>query len=93
MVGSMKAITMLLALALGAAQVPGPHGQGGADPGNALTDENRAAWVAHIQPAPEELAAESIDWIPSFARGVHEASRAGRPLLFWAMNGHPLGCT
>ena len=52
---------------------------------------DRAAWRAHLRPAAGER--ERIDWIPSFAEGLGRAGEEGRPLLFWAMNGHPLGCT
>lgn len=59
----------------------------------ALTQENLDAWTAFLLPAEAELGAEAIQWIPDFAQGVLEASRREQPLLFWAMNGHPLGCT
>jgi hypothetical protein len=57
----------------------------------ALSDLDR--WRADILPAADELSYEAIPWIPDFAEGVREASKQGKPLLFWAMNGHPLGCT
>lgn len=50
-------------------------------------------WVEHLSPVGDELAFENISWIPDFAGGVTEADARQRPLLFWAMNGHPLGCT
>ncbi len=52
-----------------------------------------ARWREHIRPAASETAYEAIPWIPSFAEGVRAANAARKPLLFWAMNGHPLGCT
>jgi hypothetical protein len=58
-----------------------------------LTDADVAPWGAWIRPSAEELAFEEIPWIASFAEGLRAAERAGKPLLFWAMNGHPLGCT
>jgi len=57
------------------------------------TAENRAAWQAYIAPTADEVRHESIAWWPSFSDGVLAAEDAGKPLLFWAMNGHPLGCT
>lgn len=57
------------------------------------TDENRAAWVAFLTPAADEVAHESIPWLPTFGEGVLAAEERDAPLLFWAMNGHPLGCT
>ena len=59
----------------------------------ALRDADLARWSTWIQPARAELAFEEIPWIAGFAEGLRTAERAGRPLLFWAMNGHPLGCT
>lgn len=58
-----------------------------------LRAEDLGAWRDRIRPAPGELAWDTIPWVPSFGDGVRRASREGRPLLFWAMNGHPLGCT
>lgn len=51
------------------------------------------AWRRHIRPSADELRWEAIPWQASFAAGLRAASEQGRPLLLWAMNGHPLGCT
>ena len=51
------------------------------------------AWRAWIRPGSGEAAFEQIDWIADFAGGLRAAAEAQKPLLFWAMNGHPLGCT
>ncbi|RKY21050.1 MAG: hypothetical protein DRQ55_05565 [Planctomycetota bacterium] len=58
-----------------------------------LRVEDSAAWSRHIAPAGDELAFESVGWIPDFGQGLVAADEAQRPLFFWAMNGHPLGCT
>ena len=58
-----------------------------------LSEATLERWLEHVQPNDGELATDSIDWIPEFAEGIRESARQGRPLLFWAMNGHPLGCT
>ncbi|MEQ8764002.1 MAG: hypothetical protein RL885_08745 [Planctomycetota bacterium] len=58
-----------------------------------LRREDLARWRSHVRPTAKELAFEQIDWIPEFAAGVRESERLGKPMLFWAMNGHPLGCT
>lgn len=76
-----------LALGLGAA-APTPAQQTAE-----LTLDNLDAWRAHILPAPAELRWEEIPWRSSFARGLLDADAQAKPLLFWAMNGHPLGCT
>jgi hypothetical protein len=46
-----------------------------------------------VLPGADELAAETIAWRTSFRAGALEADRLDRPILLWAMNGHPLGCT
>lgn len=51
------------------------------------------AWADAIAPGAAELTFEAIPWLPTFADGVLAAAAQDRPLLFWAMNGHPLGCT
>ena len=51
------------------------------------------AWRAHIRPQGEELRHEQIPWLTEFAEGLQAASDEQKPLLFWAMNGHPLGTT
>ena len=58
-----------------------------------LALEDLGAWRARVRPTPEEAAWLDLPWIPEFAAGLEAADRAGKPLLFWAMNGHPLGCT
>ncbi len=55
--------------------------------------DNFAPWRDHIMPSASELQWESIPWRDSFSGGILEADRQGKPLLFWGMNGHPLGCT
>ena len=52
-----------------------------------------AAWRAHVRPAAAEIAFEEIEWMDDFALGIRASEREQKPLLFWAMNGHPLGCT
>lgn len=46
-----------------------------------------------IRPSDEELSFESIGWKPTFWEAVTEAQATGKPILLWAMNGHPLACT
>ena len=58
-----------------------------------LNRQNYAQWREHILPADEELKFLAIPWKRSFGQGILEANRQDKPLLLWAMNGHPLGCT
>jgi len=48
---------------------------------------------AEILPPAEELAWRKIPWRPSFWEAVVEAQEKEKPILLWAMNGHPLACT
>lgn len=46
-----------------------------------------------ILPREEELAWQKIPWRSELGAAVEEAHRQDKPILFWAMNGHPLACT
>jgi len=58
-----------------------------------LNDKNYAAWKNHIQPTSDELAWQKINWLPDLKSGINEATKSGKPILLWTMNGHPFGCT
>ena len=58
-----------------------------------LNDQNYAEWREHILPDTGELAWQQIPWATNFKDGIVAADAAGKPLLLWTMNGHPLGCT
>ena len=61
-------------------------------PAQELRGHSLEEWRALIEPAPEELAWADIPWRASFWSAVVEARASERPVLLWAMNGHPLGC-
>ncbi len=50
-------------------------------------------WSARLEPDQKSLEWRSIPWHPTYHEGAIAASEAGKPLLLWLMNGHPLGCT
>ncbi len=58
-----------------------------------LSDQNYLAWRDHILPQNSELDWQQIPWLTTFKDGILTANQADKPLLFWTMNGHPLGCT
>ncbi len=58
-----------------------------------LTAANYIVWRDHILPAQSEMAWAEIPWLSTFKDGILAADAAEKPLLFWTMNGHPLGCT
>ena len=43
--------------------------------------------------SPEDRRFDSLDWSTTFVDGLRRAEAEDQPLLLWAMNGHPLGCT
>jgi len=59
----------------------------------ALTPETCAAVRDLILPTAEEERWREIPWRASLLEAAREARRLERPVLLWAMNGHPLGCT
>ena len=59
----------------------------------ALTSDNFATWFRALTPSAAEEAWQTIPWRPTFWDAVVEAQAADKPVLLWAMNGHPLACT
>jgi hypothetical protein len=58
-----------------------------------LTDRTFKAWLAYLRPKPDEVAWQAVPWRTRLWDAVAEAQRLDKPILFWTMNGHPLGCT
>ena len=58
-----------------------------------LDDKTYTMWQNFIKPTAEELAWTKISWRSTFYDGLVDADQLQKPVLFWAMNGHPLGCT
>ena len=59
----------------------------------ALNDQTYAKWRDHIRPKPAEVNWEEVPWRATLWDAVVEAQRLEKPVLLWAMNGHPLACT
>ena len=59
----------------------------------ALTGESFVRWLEFLRPAPGEQAWTAIPWRATFWDAVVESQAADKPILLWAMNGHPLACT
>jgi len=58
-----------------------------------LTDKTYQKWRDFIVPTEQDLAWTRIPWRTSFQQGLIESIEKQKPMLLWAMNGHPLGCT
>ena len=48
---------------------------------------------ALIKPQAAEEAWSKIPWMTSLWEARRKAAAAGKPILLWEMDGHPLGCT
>jgi hypothetical protein len=80
--------TILPALLLSAV-VPG---QASARPAK-LTEKTFAAALASILPDPTENLWRQIHWNPDLSAAIDVAHAEDKPILLWAMNGHPCGMT
>jgi hypothetical protein len=47
----------------------------------------------HVLPSDEEEKWRKMEWRTTFWQGVMDAQKADKPVLLFAMNGHPFGCT
>ena len=71
--------------------IPGPIAAQGQVP--VLDDQSFERWRDYVRPQAKEECYLKIPWRESFYIAINEARKADRPILLWAMNGHPLGCT
>ena len=58
-----------------------------------FTDANLDRWIDFIRPSGPELGWRAVRWHNSLSEAAKEAARLKRPILLWAMNGHPCGET
>jgi len=65
----------------------------GQPPADELSDKNFTLWRDRIRPKADELCFETVPWLPTFWEAVIAAQKDDKPILLWAMNGHPLACT
>jgi hypothetical protein len=58
-----------------------------------LTDKNYERIRTHILPDEDEEAWLKVDWRATFWDGVIDAQKEDKPIMLFAMNGHPFACT
>ena len=58
-----------------------------------LSQEDYAVVSAICKPGDGEDAWASIPWEIDLWRARRAAAEAGKPIVLWEMDGHPLGCT
>ncbi len=56
-------------------------------------DDSFEPLFASVVPTARELSWRTVPWRANFWDAVIEAQEKDKPLLLWAMNGHPLACT
>jgi hypothetical protein len=57
------------------------------------TQQNFDHWKEYLRPKESELSFEGSSWKPTFWEAVVESRKTAKPIVLWAMNGHPLACT
>jgi hypothetical protein len=77
------------AVALAVAAAAAAQDQGNQDNDNAAFARQRDA----IRPTAEELGWQAVGWQTQLRAAVAAANREQKPVLLWAMNGHPCGQT
>lgn len=63
------------------------------DPVPVLDASTFGAHWQHVVPTDEEMQWRAIPWLGTLAEAVVQAHAQDKPILLWAMNGHPLACT
>jgi len=58
-----------------------------------ITKANLDEWIKFVRPSGEELGWRQVRWHSSLSEAAEEAKKLQRPILLWAMNGHPCGET
>ena len=64
-----------------------------AAPPGELSDKTLPEWRELIRPKTDDVCFKTVNWLPTFWDGVMTAQKEDKPILLWAMNGHPLACT
>jgi hypothetical protein len=64
-----------------------------ADPPANLAGQAVTDWRDLIKPKTDDVCFRTVNWLPTFWDGVMTAQKEDKPILLWAMNGHPLACT
>ena len=58
-----------------------------------LDEKSYKSWIEFLRATPEELKWEKLAWRTELGAAAQEARALQRPILLWAMNGHPCGLT
>lgn len=61
--------------------------------GQELTEKNYDDIKKEVLPTAAEEEWRKIDWHPTLWDGVIKGQKDEKPIMLFAMNGHPFGCT
>lgn len=90
----MRTLLSTAGLLLALSFLPGlAQGQESESTRQLVNADNLDVWFDKIRPCQDELTFLEIPWRATLQQAVVDASRENKPILLWAMNGHPLGCT
>ena len=62
-------------------------------PAQELSEATYAAIRDHVLPRAAEQQWRTIPWRATLWSALRAGQKQDKPILLWAMNGHPLGCT
>ena len=72
---------------------PWAASQAGPPPPLRLDESTFRPWLIRVLPAPRDVHFQRIPWRIRLRDGIEDATRERKPVLLWAMDGHPLGPT
>lgn len=58
-----------------------------------LTKQSLPYWLQFLAPKPDELKFAQSGFLTTLWEAVLLANKNQKPILLWAMNGHPMACT
>lgn len=58
-----------------------------------LLKENYPEWRNYLLPTADQSAYMGVGFHTTLWEGVTRANLEDKPILLWAMNGHPMACT
>jgi hypothetical protein len=90
-------VKRLLVVAIATAALAASAGPAADPPPDKLQQPQRSAeyadWRDYLLPGAGEQSHRTIPWRASVLRGLIDAQKQDQPILFFLMNGHPLGCS
>lgn len=87
------ALALVASFAAVALAEPSPACQGPLGERQRRDTTRLASVIEQVVPGPDELLWRAIPWRATLRAGLQDGTAERKPVLLWAMNGHPLGTT